>query len=78
MGLRLRLGSCWEKQKRIVFPRQGVIELPSWQVNDFLQIKETEKIELAAKPGDGQEQLKKPPPSWKSFFNIQATQASGM
>ena len=40
--------------------------------------KEPEKIELVAKPGVGQEQLKKPPPSWKSFFNIQATQASGM
>ena len=34
-GLRRKQGSCWEEQKKIVFPRQGVINLPSSQINDF-------------------------------------------
>ena len=28
--------SCWEEQKRKLFLRQGVIDLPSRQINDFL------------------------------------------
>ena len=30
-------GSCWEERKRIVFPRGGVIDLNSKQINDFSQ-----------------------------------------
>ena len=37
-----------KEQKRIVFPRQGVIDLPYRQINDFYK-KETEKIELVAR-----------------------------
>ena len=33
-----------------MFPRQGVIDLPSRQINDFSQKKETEKIELVSRP----------------------------
>ena len=33
-----RRGSCWEEGKRTAFPRHGVIDLPSTQVNDFSQI----------------------------------------
>ena len=32
-----------------MFPQLGVIDLPSKQINDFLQ-KETEKIELVSRP----------------------------
>ena len=32
-----RQGSCWEERKRIVFPRWGVIDLPSRQIDEFLQ-----------------------------------------
>ena len=31
------LGLPQEELQRIVFPRQGVIDLPSWQINDFSQ-----------------------------------------
>ena len=34
-GQRQRPGSCREEQKRIVFPRQGVIDLTSRPFNDF-------------------------------------------
>ena len=34
-----------------MFPRQGVIDLPARQIHEFLTIKETEKIELVARPG---------------------------
>ena len=34
---RLRRGSCWEERKRIVYPRWGVIDLPSRQINEFSQ-----------------------------------------
>ena len=36
-GSRQRRISCWKVQKRIVFPRQGVTDLPSKQINDFCQ-----------------------------------------
>ena len=36
-GPRRRRGSCWEERKRIVFPRWGVIDLPSRQIHDFVQ-----------------------------------------
>ena len=34
-GLRRRQGSSWEELQKIVFPRWGVIDLPSKQINDF-------------------------------------------
>ena len=42
-GPRRRRGSFWEEWKKIVFPRQGVIDLPSSRIN--------EKIELVSRPG---------------------------
>ena len=36
-GPRRRRGSCWEEQKRKVFPRRGVIHLSSEQIDDFLR-----------------------------------------
>ena len=33
--MRQRRGSHWEERKRIVFPRQGTIDLLSRQINDF-------------------------------------------
>ena len=47
---RRRRGSCWEERKRRVFPRRGVIVLPSGKSMSFHK-KETEKIELVARPG---------------------------
>ena len=41
---RWRRGSRWEERKRIVFPRWGVIDLPSRQINDFSQNKKQKKI----------------------------------
>ena len=40
--------SYWNEGNRKVFPRWGVIDLPSVQINDFLQKKEKEKIDLVA------------------------------
>ena len=34
-ALRPRRGSFWEKRKGIKLPNEGVINLPSWQSNDF-------------------------------------------
>ena len=39
-----------ETEEKIEFPRQGVIVLPSRQINDFLQQGNKEKIELVARP----------------------------
>ena len=36
-GPRRRRGSCWEERKRIVFTQWGVIDLPSRQIDDFVQ-----------------------------------------
>ena len=30
-------GGCWEERKKIVFPWRGVIDMPSRQINDFVQ-----------------------------------------
>ena len=49
-GPRQRRGSCWKKQKRRVFLRQGVIYLPSKQIYDFTQKRKQKKIELVARP----------------------------
>ena len=35
------------------FPEKGVIDLPSRQINDFLQKMKQKKIELVARPVDG-------------------------
>ena len=42
--------SLLEERKRLVFPRQGVIDLPSRQINDFSQKGNRKKIELVARP----------------------------
>ena len=35
----------------MAFPLQGVIDLPSRQINDFLQKRKQKEIELVARPG---------------------------
>ena len=37
----------------MALPRQGVINLPSRQINDFVQKGNRKKIELIAEPGRG-------------------------
>ena len=44
-----RRGSCWEELQKIVFPRPGVIDLPSRQISYFLQ--KVNRIELRYWPG---------------------------
>ena len=41
-----RQGSYWEEQERKVFPEQGVIDLPSRQINNFFTKRKQKKIEL--------------------------------
>ena len=59
-GPRRRRGSCWEERKRILaFPRRGVIDLPSWQINGFFTKRKRIKIELVSRPATNQ----LPPPA---------------
>ena len=57
-GPRQRQGSCWEEQKRTAFPRQGGIDLPFRQSNEFFTKRKQKIIELVAtRPARGRHQL---------------------
>ena len=45
-----RRGSCWEERKRVAFPQQGFIDLPSRQRDDFVPERKQKTIELVARP----------------------------
>ena len=55
-GLRRTRGSCKKERKRIVPPRQKVIDLASGQINFFFK-KESQNIESVSKPDPGQASL---------------------
>ena len=55
-GSKTKTRELLEERKRVLFPRQGVIDLPPRQIIDFLQKRKQKKIELVSRP-DGVERI---------------------
>ena len=49
-GSEIQTRELLEERERIGFPRQGVIDLPSKQINNFLQKGNRKESELVARP----------------------------